>query len=184
MPGGAFNTSKFIQELGLKPVGPDEMRVLSDIQPVLIAGDLSGTTPPHIAPSAFFGLLLAGAVGLHGTVELQVLSPGGCFIEWISLDSPVVAVQMRVGTVTLGTATPVVAAGFTSRDPVASLVTTDAVAIGGASVTLSQTGIYFPFNPNPMFVPSGSFFSLQTQTANSFGTVGFAIREVPAAENL
>ena len=184
MPGGAFNTSKFIEALGLKPVGPDEMRVSSSIQPVLIAGDLSQQTPPHIAASAFFGTTLVGGVGLHGTVELQVLAPGGCFVEWVSIDSPVVAMSMRVGPVSLGTATPLAAAGFTSRDAVQSRAFTDAVAVGGASVILSQSGIYWPFNPNPMFVPSGSFFSLQTQIANTTGTVGFAIREVPAAENL
>lgn len=182
--GGAFNVSQLIRELGLQTISGEDLRVLETIQPTLLVGDLSDVTPPHVAASAFFGVTLAGAVGLAGTVELQCLAPGGCFIEWVSIDSPVVAIAMRVTTVSLGVTTPLAAAGVTSRDPIVSRVRTDAVVLGPAFVSLAQTGDFFPMNPNPMFIPRASFFSLQHQVVNLTGTVGFAVREVPASEHV
>jgi len=173
-----------IRELGLQTISGDDMRVLETIQPTLLVGDLSDVTPPHVAASAFFGAVIVGAVGLSGTIELQCLAPGGCFIEWITIDSPTVSIAMAVGTAASGAATPVVAAGLTSRDPIVSRVNTDASALITPSVTLAQTGAYFPFNPNPMFVPRGSFFTLQTALVNTTGTVGFGVREVPASEHV
>lgn len=182
--GGAFNVSQLIRELGLQTMTGEDMRVLQTIQPTLLVGDLSDVTPPHVAASAFFGVTLAGAVGLAGAVELQCLAPGGCFIEWITIDSPVVSISMRVSLTSLGVGTPLAAAGVTSRDAIVSRVQTDAVALGGAAVTLAQTGDFFGFSPNPMFIPRASFFSLQHQVVNLVGTVGFGVREVPASEHV
>ena len=56
MPGGAFNVSQLIRELGLQAVTGDEMRVQETIQPTMRVADLSDVTPPHVAPTAIFGL--------------------------------------------------------------------------------------------------------------------------------
>lgn len=181
MPGGAFNTAALIAELGLKPVGPDEMRVGSAIQPVLVAADLSSLTPPHVPASGFWGNNLVGAAGLNATMQLQCLGPGGCFVDWFMILSSQL-VKFAVRAVATTTATPLALGGQTSRDTPLSVVTTDAIlSIGG---TFGITGDTGGASHLGLFVPKGQFFIIQSLVANTSMSVSLKIREVPAAENL
>ena len=185
MPGGAFNTAELIRQLGLKPVGPDEMRVQTSIQPVLNVGDLSDATPPHISASAFFGVLLQGGAGTVGICELQCLSPGGGFIDWITFNATTTNARFRVTLNSVAVVTPVVPAGVTSNEPIVSPVTQGAVAApADPSVTIFPTGFIATFSSRPIFVPRGAFFQFQCATVNVAGNLGFGWREVPAAENI
>lgn len=181
MAGGSFNTAAFIAELGLKPVGPDEMRVRTEIQPVLIAGDLADTTPPHVTASAFFGQNVASAGGVNATMELQSLGAGGTFVDWVSINSAQL-VGMRVTAAALGATAVVVPAGILSRDTPVSVVRTDALApsVTDPAFLRATQG----FAAVELFIPKGSFFSIQSFVSNTTMQVSMKIREVPAAENL
>lgn len=187
MPGGAFNTSKFIEELGLKPVGPDEMRVRTEIQPVLIAGDLSATTPAHQQPSAMFGAVLVGAAATAGQLELQCMSLGGGFVEgMVGGTGGAEGVRLSVNLVGTGLVTVVAAAGQLSRNPVLSIVRQGAVAPSGDPNVLFRTTFNRTVDKgfNSFYVPHGSFFLMECQNVNTTIDVGFLWREVVPAENV
>lgn len=184
--GGAFNVSQLIRELGLQTIDGDTMRVLETIQPTMVVGDLSDVTPPHVAPSAIFGLTIAGVVAESGTIEIQCLAPGGLFIEWIITIGTTTNLLARVTTATIAAGLPIIPpAGQTSRDPMVSVVRAgtiiasplnEFVAFGTASQGLS-------FGPNPLFIPRGSFFNIQALNNNAAVSLSFGAREVPSSEH-
>lgn len=185
MPQGAFNVVALLRDLGLKQISGDEMRVREDIQPTMSVGDLSDLTPPHVAPTALFGALIAGIVGQRGMIELHCLAPGGGFIEWLTWDSATMGALLRIVTVASGVAVPVPVAGQASRDAVLSTVVQGSlVATAAPSILLSQTEAFFAFAPRPIFVPRGAFFQVEGQTNGGGGSVGFSWREVPASEHV
>lgn len=187
MPEGTFNVSRLIAELGLQNLTGQELRVLQTIQPVLNVGDIGDNSPPHVSPAAMFGGLAIGSGGNVGSVQLQCLAPGGGFIEWLTFESATTDFNMSVRTVPSGTATVLAPAGVLSRDPIASIVTTDFVApLGAPQIQLSQDTNQYTFTPRPLFVPRGSFFLLQAQTGGggALFLFGFGWREVPASEHV
>jgi len=181
MPGGAFNTAALIAELGLKPVGQDEMRVLGGIQPVLVAGDLSALTPPHVPASAIFGGNLVGAVAELATIQLQSLAPGGCFIEWLAIRSAQLT-MLRLRQVSAGALAALPPAAIVSRDTPVSVVTQGPLAsIGGAAAPLEDSN-----GPRHLgiFIPPGAFFTLQSLVPDVPMEISMLVREVPAAPAL
>jgi len=183
--GGAFNVSQLIRELGLQTISGDTMRVLETIQPTISVGDLGGLTPPHVTASAFFDHFMVGSGGLFGTVEVQCLSPGGLFIDWITYNSTSTSDFTIRSATALPGGTIETAAGVTSRDPLVSIVRSGNVArISGNGVSLSRNGDIFVFGNKPIFVPRGQFFGFQVNTADTSSEVGFSVREVPASEHV
>jgi len=184
--GGAFNVSKLIRELGLTAVTGEDMRVLETIQPTLLVGDLSDVTPPHVAASAMFGTTITAVAAESGVIELQCLAPGGCFIEWIVTFAGTTNIFMRVTTAAIaGGETVLTPAGQTSRDPLLSIVRSGTITPSGIAeaVVFGTTSAELSFGPNPIFIPRGSFFSLEAVVANQPASLGFGVREVPASEH-
>lgn len=184
MPGGGFNVAALIKELGLKPVGPDEMRVRGDIQPVLIAGDLSATTPAHEQPAAMFGTTISGAPGTAALFELQSLSPGGGFVGFVSSVQST-GVRMRVVTAGSGISTVLAPAGVLSRAPLVSIVRIGDVAPSAEPfIAFASTLNATQYGWHDIYVPTGSFFQLESASLNNSIQVGIHWREVVAAENV
>lgn len=185
MPGGAFNVAELVKTLGLKPVGPDEMRLRQDIQPVLTVGDLSATTPPHEQPAALFGSLVTGAVGTVGMFEIQSLAPGGGYVGWFNQTTAFSTCQVRVATAPSGVATVVAPAGQLSRAPVLSILRIgDLVATGLPEILFSTDAQQINFGWRDIYVPHGSFFQVELTALNALSAIGVHWREVLAAENV
>jgi len=183
VPGGAFNVAALIAELGLKPVGPDEMRIRGDIQPVMVAADLRDLTPPHVPASALFGLGLVGAGLDAGIIEVQCLARGGAFVDWLTISSAV-SINMFIRATGSAGLAPQAAVAQVSRDAIVSVAESgDIVPIAAFSLPVDGGGSFFNFDP-AIFIPRGNFFVLQLALPAQTGSVGFAWREVPAAENL
>ncbi len=186
MPGGAFNTAALIRELGLKPVGPDEMRVLTTIQPTMDVANLSDHTPVHKVPTAMFGATIQGLAGESGVVQVQSLAPGGIFIE----DLIIAGAQNVVATTNLaplaGVIVVVLPACLFSDDPIVSSVLQGSVpAILPPRAQLrAASSIYAAAGPNGWFIPKGTFFRISTSALAVSTEVIFTIREVPAAPNV
>lgn len=184
--GGAFNVSQLIRELGLKTISGDTMRVLETVQPTLPVGQLEGLTPPHVPPSAMFGVTAASGAGLNATLEVQCLAPDGLWIGWAVIGASASIVGYRVTTVTHAAGLGVLAsAGQLSRDAVLSVVRSGGIAaVGGPSVDFPSTFGGNLFFADPLYVPRGSFFSLQSVLTNVPVFLGFKFKEVPAAPAL
>jgi len=184
--GGAFNVAQLIRELGLQTISGETMRILETIQPVMAVGDLSDVTPPHVAPSALFGVQETGAVGTAAIIEAQCLAPGGLFIEMFSAISGFTTCSIRITEAAIGPGLPVLAtAGQASREPIASVVRSGAVAQSPLEAfTITQVGEITVFGSNAIFVPRGRFFSMQATLDNTIINFGFWIREVPASEHV
>lgn len=186
MPQGAFNVSRLIAELGLKPVDRNVLRVLESIQPTMVVGDLSDVTPPHVAPSAFFGGLLIGGVGTSGALQIQSLAQGGSFVEWLTFDSANTTATFSIQTTDPGL--PTILAGFqASRDPIVGIARRGDIAVVTVDApVISQDAAIISFAPRPIFVPRGQFFLIQLggTTATSNALFGIGWREVPASEHV
>lgn len=182
--GGAFNVARLIEELGLKTISGETMRVLETVQPTMQVGDLTSTTPPHVTPSAFFGFEQTAAVATLATMELQVLSAGGLWID-ILIASGTAGHAMFVVPATLMVAPTVhPPAGVTARDAPVSIVRGEDIgAFLGERFPIQITGADSVVLP-PIFVPVGQFFVVQSNNVNLTSTFGIGIREVLAAENL
>jgi len=187
--GGAFNVSQLVRELGLTAVSPEDMRVLQTIQPTLQVGNLSDVTPPHVGPSALFGAVTVGAVGERGMFEMRCLAPGGAFVEWILFSTELTGGQFRITTTQAlnpaGGPIVVPSAGQMSRDPVVSLAFQGSqLATGLPSVSIVTSSDQFRFGATPLFVPRGSFFSIESTINNTIAILGIGWREVPASEHV
>jgi len=179
--GGAFNVSKLIDELGLKTISGETLRILETVQPVLNVGDLEGVTPPHVPASALISATEAAAGGLAATVQVQCLAAGGAIVEWVIPHGAIPPAMFLRGAGVAGLAP--LAVQQISRDPIVSIASSgDGVALSGG-VPLDPT-VFYNFGPNGIFVPTGSFFILQAVVVNFTSGGGLKWREVPAAENL
>jgi len=188
VPQGTFNVSALIAELGLQNVTGDEMRVLQSIQPVLAVGDISGNTPPHVPPAAAFGALVLGGGATFGTMQLQSLAPGGCFMDWFTFQSAATSlnVTVREGNVAPGMAVVAPAAQL-SRDPVVSIATNGAQAagVGAPAILVNNTTVRHDFSPHPWFIPRGFSVVFQSIVVGVLiFNMAFGIREVPATEHV
>lgn len=184
MGAGAFNVTQLIAELGLQKISGSEMRVLQTIQPTMNVGDLDQVTPPHQAPTELFGVSALTGVGTFATVGIQSLGAGGCFIDWWSINPAVGGVLMKVVDANPGfTVGPTASVGLLSRDPVASLLFNESIALfSGTRVALGTVQQLWNV-PVPMFIPRGSFFTLQSSTITTgLFECGIHVRDVPASE--
>lgn len=185
MPGGAFNVAALIEQLGLKPVGPDEMRVLSTIQPTMDVADLSDHTPVHKVPTSLFGATITGLAGESGVVQVQSLAPGGLFIE----DLIIAGAQNVVVTTNLaplaGVILVVQPACVFSDDPIESSVLQGSIpAILPPRAQLRAASSIYAASGHGWFIPKGSFFRVSTGALAVSTEVIFTVREVPAAPNV
>jgi hypothetical protein len=187
---GAFNVARLIAELGLKRVeGRPVMELAEVIQPTITVGDLSGLTPPHVAPEALFGGLITNIALEAAAVEIQCLAPGGGFLESISIRGPS-AGWLRQSATALIPADPVLAnVGQLSRDPVVSVVRVGTVVPSGLegfdlSTSLSGDAVFYNFAPRGLFIPRGTFLTMEAQVVNIALRFGLVWREVPASESV
>ncbi len=184
MPTSAFNISRLIAELGLKDIR--DIPLVERIQPVLTVGDLTAQTPPHVAPSAIFGELISQVVAENGVFEIQCLSAGGGFVDWISVASTAVNLHIKVRPTAIAASEAIVQPlGLTSRDPILSVARQGTILPSGdRGAVASQSALFMGFAPRSIFVPRGSFFSLEGGTVNSGFFFGVGWREVPASEHV
>jgi len=179
---GAFNITRLIAELGLKNVDLD---LIERIQPTMNVGDLSDVTPPHVAPSAIFGGFQAAVPGEVWAMEIQCLSPGGAFIDWISYQAATNA-NFTILTASISSGLAVLPpVGQASRDPILSIAKSGTHVFAGAiGAVISSVGNMHTFNVRSIFIPRGSFFSIQGATVNFQTSFGIGWREVPASEHV
>jgi hypothetical protein len=179
--GGAFNVSRLIRELGLKSIRGDELRVLDTIQPTMSVADLEDWTPAHVGPSVIFGIQPTSGAGTRGIVEIQALSAGGAYVDWIGIFGTLNC-EMRVIPNGSGLTNAVPPAAFTSRDPIVSVCNQGPIAATGAAfVQLNRNMQTIRFDRSRLFVPRGSFFQIELTPDNSTMSIGFAWREVVAS---
>ncbi len=184
MAGGAFNVAELVKQLGLKPVGPDEMRVRGDIQPVLAVGQLDDLTPQHVPASAFVGIAGIAVLLEVSTLELQCLSAGGLFVDWLSYSSAFTG-QFRIRAAALAAAQAIIVPSNASNETVASVVRGGSqVPTGGPLGGLLDQRSSFVNFQRPIYVPKGMFFSIEGRLVNVPASMAFGWREVPAAPNL
>lgn len=183
--GGSFNISQLVRELGLKAVSAEDLRILETIQPVLIAGDLSRTTPPHEQPAALLAARTDGAIGRRGMFEVQCLAPGGAFVGWIVFSTLGTTSQIRVVTTPSGVATVSPGAGQLSRAPIRSILRIGDVPATGAPSLVLTSGFTAQAGFADLYVPNGAFFQIEHATDNVLNVdIGIHWREVLAAENV
>jgi len=180
MGTGSFNISRLIAELGLKNV-PD-MAIVERIQPVVNVGDLAGQTPPHVPPSAIFGETAPGAVAQRAFLEIQCLSPGGAFVDWITIDGAPLALMRTAATAVIPAGT-IITAFPTSRDTVVSIARIAAAATTGIRGAV-LTDVRTPSLSRPIFVRRGDFFVLEAGSDDQNFRFGIGWREVPATESV
>jgi len=84
--GNFWNLSEYLRRLGLQTAG-EQPQLLDSVQPVLIAGDVSGLTTPFVPALAWAGRLFIGTVAERTGFAIRSNSPGGTFIRSLRLST-------------------------------------------------------------------------------------------------
>lgn len=185
MPRHNLGVSEWLQRLGIK--GGDVPDVVPLIQPVQVVSDASALTSPLIAPVAWAGgVVAAGGVGEYASLTVQALASGGVWIRYLSLSAGA-AVANPIWTIA---ATDPFAA-----DPLATTATnrnmgpkdvqaivrigTSTVQLNADNPAMQASGLTFQTLPDLTFVPPGSWFAIQLQTANTEVTWAVCVQDAP-----
>lgn len=182
-----LNVQDVFRRLGIQ-TGARLPQLNDAIQMTMIVTDLSKLVPAPIEARGMAGVNLGTSSGLHSTIQLKSLSPGGIFIETMVLrPSGFATSETYLVDVTL---TDLALPGLPGNiniggTPIFSRFTGGFVnpSTGGAQLPGGGAGVSITVSPG-IFVPNQAFFSLTTRTPTETLDVAIFYRELPSVEEV
>ena len=185
MAGGSFNVAELLRQLGLKSV--HELPIAPSVQPVLVAGDASGLTPPLLPPTAWAGATIGAVIGQLGGLQVQSLGVGGCWVRQCLFavgQTTVIPFAITAADPIAGGYATVLTKNEMAPDPTVSVVRVGndaaALAVGDSPQWRAITSTTVPLI-DAVYVPHGWFFTIQNANSNQISYASVMIQEVPAA---
>jgi len=182
-----LNVQNVFRRLGIKS-GARLPQLEDDVRMTMLLTDLSRLIPAPIEPRGMCGRNLIPMAGLHSTIQIHALSPGGIFIETVMLNTQANPANetfvMNVSTDDLALPVNVFNIDI-GGTPIESIFHAGFVFDGSAGVAVpAPVGFATWGIPLGIFVPNQSFFKLRPGFTNRRLNVGVLYRELPSVEEV
>jgi len=182
-----LNVLQVFRRLGIQ-TGAQIPQLDENVQMTMLLTDLSKLVPAPIEPRGLAGVNIDGNTGLHSTVQLRSLSPGGLFVETLVFRAEGFdATENYFFDVSLtDRGLPVLAQVDIGGTPIESIFTGGRIVAppGGVSIPAAAGGSSTIVFAPGIFVPNQAFFTISSRTFNENIDVAIFYRELPAVEEV